>query len=495
MSNASMGFDTTGTHEFTISALLDSDGTPYVGASGTIRFNRRDGLTFDFDIPDSACLGRRPSVEGIDRKSRAAGFYEISRSPSWRGLLANGKEFQLFETSGTTQHVRHFGQVDLPNRRILIGRAAFGLVTLSSTGLLGFQYNTPLSSRYFLAGVPPFHWPEEYEHNSEDGRTYSSRCFTLSRNPLIRVINADKDCGVSDGVWLLSEEATPDDIRTPPDSCQNGRNFLSFLMGRSVQFLWTDRFHDNGDLSRLYYGVFRHVQESLGHEQPLPLCRLKEIATSHEICAKMPALFEKFVAVDKQFNIDFISSPIRAAFDTYADDKLAFGCISLERLAAAHKKHCKSIGCTVDAKKHLTKEQGASIRQALSEKLLELKESLDLPNDVVNFLIDKKIANIHTPPNADSLKEVFTTLGIDLTQSEKLAIQQRNHVFHGSQTMTGTGLKDIESEMKRFDIIRTLVYKAVLRLLNYDGPYMDYGDVDAGKAFSIRVLVRRPQTE
>lgn len=121
----------------------------------------------------------------------------------------------------------------------------------------------------------------------------------------------------------------------------------------------------------------------------------------------------------------------------------------------------------------------------------ELKESLQLSKETVDFLVNKKINNIHTPPNADNLKEVFAFLGIMLASAEKKALDNRNLTLHGNQTMKGISVEEVAAETRQFDILRTLINKATLRLLDYDGPYMDYGNPGTGKPFSVQTLEPR----
>ncbi len=58
--------------------------------------------------------------------------------------------------------------------------------------------------------------------------------------------------------------------------------------------------------------------------------------------------------------------------------------------------------------------------------------------------------------------------------------------------MDGQDLESIEADLKRFDILRTLVNKAVLGLLDYSGKYVDYGDREPGKAHKVTPFVRTP---
>jgi hypothetical protein len=366
-------------------------------------------------------------------------------------------------------------------------------LVLPNDGSLSFFRATARKPRYFISGFQPCPWPDFFEERSNDGTSFrSTGCLTLQAAPLLRVILGN-ECGVPDGAWLVDEGDVPPDICTVPETCSEARRFISFLVGRTVPFLWTDRFTEADHLTRLYYGSPHGFSEVLGSEQSLPLCHLCDVIKySQDICAKLPAMFEKF-PVAKDYDIDFISSPTWSAFDTYADDKLTFVCVSLERLATAHEEFLKKNPHLVpETEEFLTKEQAEALKPVLGAVVKALAPPLQFSSKTVRILVDKKINNIHTPPNADKLKDVFTFLGLALSTDETKAIDFRNRTLHGRRTMKETSLAAVAEETGRSDVLRTLINKAMLRLLDYDGPYMDCGDPAPPKGFSIKVLDKRP---
>jgi hypothetical protein len=51
----------------------------------------------------------------------------------------------------------------------------------------------------------------------------------------------------------------------------------------------------------------------------------------------------------------------------------------------------------------------------------------------------------------------------------------------------------LNAEMQRFDVLRTLIHRAVRALLSYAGPYVDYGAREPGQSYPIRwTSARRP---
>ena len=418
----------------------------------------------------------------------------MPREPAWTGTVAGGKSFRLFATKGESRRELHIGTGGTSDATVLIGQAAYGELVLPNEGPVSFFRATPRKPRYFISGFQPYPWPDCYvERFNEGNSSRSVRCLILQTAPLLRVMRGG-ECGVPDGAWLVDEGEVPPDIRTPPEICDEARRFISFLVGRTVPFLWTDRFTEEYHFTRLYFGSPHGFSAVLGNEQPLPLCHLCDVIKySRDICTKLPAMFEKFRTVAKDYDIDFVSGPIWSAFDTYADDKLTFACVSLERLATAHEKFLKrNPSLAPKTKEFLTPEQAKAIKPVLGAVVIALADPLKLSPEAVRILVEKKINNIHTPPNADKLEDVFTFLGLELSADEKSTIIEfRNRTLHGRRTMKESSLAAVSKETRRFDVLRTLINKALLRLLDYDGPYMDCGAPAPLKGFSIKVLEKR----
>jgi hypothetical protein len=294
------------------------------------------------------------------------------------------------------------------------------------------------------------------------------------------------------GVWLVDEGPAPSAERLPTDAAEDARAFLSFLVGRHLPFYWRDTLQGNDRIQRLYFGALRPHAPVLGNEQPVPLGDVREafsdgVAIGH----RLPPLFARFRAVREDYNFDFVLSPLWTALDGYVDDKLAEACVSLERLATAHADYLKKSGKEKAKVELLTKKQATAVREALTKAADKVADVAFIPPDVLT-IIKNKIGNIHQPPNADKLELVFTHVGITLRGDEERAISNRNRALHGRATLGGLDLAAIAEELKRFNILQTLIHKAVLRLIDYSGPYMDYGDYPEGKAYSVKELSSPP---
>ena len=131
-----------GTHVFPITSLAAPVGDSYAGASGEIRWNPRDGLTFTFRVPSSSGLAGAPTVEGATPWKQGAGFHEVPREPAWTGTVAGSKSFRLFATNGLRT-----GTGGTSNATVLIGQAVYGELVLPNDGPVSYFRATPRKPR------------------------------------------------------------------------------------------------------------------------------------------------------------------------------------------------------------------------------------------------------------------------------------------------------------------------------------------------------------
>ncbi len=486
-----------GTQVFPINHVTLPGCHSYPGATGEIRWSQTEGLTFCMELPHEPDQAAVPQMHGAEPRPRPGQFCEVSTEPAWTGTLADGSEFRLFSPKGTSNTSFTSGAAGPSTRTVLKGRAAFAEVEIPKASPLAFWHESPQCPRFFIAGLHLLPFPHSYDVTYTMGGTYTKRgcmCLILTESPKLQIIPCEK-VAVADGCWMAYEAEAPANMRMPPAACEDARAFISFLVGRNIPFLWTDRFPGGDRLVRMFHGSHRPPANIIGNEQPLPIGVIAD-AFEHgcKIGPQLPALFEKFKQVRAEYNIEFISSPIWTAFDSFTDDKLTHVCVSLERLATAHADWLKAHPDKAPPPEiFLTDVQGKTIRDLFRASLKAVATALGIAPKTVKILDEKRIGNIHETPNADKLKQVFTDLGITLTVEENKTLGNRNRTLHGNATLGGTSLADVAAEMKRFDILRTLISKAMLRLLDYTGPYMDYGDRPTNKGFSIKTMEARPQ--
>ena len=118
-------------------------------------------------------------------------------------------------------------------------------------------------------------------------------------------------------------------------------------------------------------------------------------------------------------------------------------------------------------------KQKEIILSRLRTALKEVSDSEGLTADVAR-IVGKRIDNLFQPTNNDRLVMVFEELGIPLGEAEREAISNRNKSMHGKPTLKdGKDTSQCHDELRRYDILRTLIGRAMLHLLGYDGPYVD----------------------
>ena len=78
-------------------------------------------------------------------------------------------------------------------------------------------------------------------------------------------------------------------------------------------------------------------------------------------------------------------------------------------------------------------------------------------------------------PNSKALEAAFRSTGLELSTFEDECLQLRNVALHGNTAMEDSELISAKTEEHRIGVLRTLIFKAILKLISYDGPYCDYG--------------------
>jgi len=376
----------------------------------------------------------------------------------------------------------------------------------------------------------------------------------LSDSPKLTLFSASALPQKRSSCWLVFETALIPDGECDwytPDVCLAAKSLLSFLCGKRLPFLWTDRFLDDTHVTRTYHGtatVDDFPQADLGY-QPAPLHSLQH---GGAVVADLPSLFTTYLAIREWFDLDWIVGPLWYAINAYLDDKLGLASVSLERFATAHDAFLEGNPDQKRPKeKFLTKQQSKLLRRELSdtvdafakEKGIDLTTSrspavsciidaavdsiarLDdslIPAEAVEVLrsrmreavgradksgklkldetkakiIHRRIDSFAEKTNPDKLTEALEFDGLSVSDPELDAVMKRNDCLHGRRTLGDPdSLDDIRAEVARFDTLRTLINKAVLARLGYRGPYVDYAARPTNGPFPIRNLADELRNE
>ncbi|MBX9785254.1 MAG: hypothetical protein K2X48_18365 [Chitinophagaceae bacterium] len=114
----------------------------------------------------------------------------------------------------------------------------------------------------------------------------------------------------------------------------------------------------------------------------------------------------------------------------------------------------------------------------IKEEALKLKAEKGLDDDLFNMdIIEKNIAKLNAPPNADKLAESFTLLGYNLSGEERKILKDRNTFLHGSF------LKTIDDDLAFREALHVglrvhfLIAVALLKLAGFSGKIINYAEL------------------
>jgi hypothetical protein len=323
------------------------------------------------------------------------------------------------------------------------------------------------------------------------------------------------------------------------------------MCGKRIPFLFVDRFVDGTHLRRTYFGKARiddQPQAALSY-QAVPLQSLQHSAA---IVATLPSLFASYLKMRRWFELDWIVGPLWYATTAYLDDRLGLASVALERFAAAHDAYLEDNPAENRPRgRFLTKPQFRALRTELAnavsafakERGIDLtasrsgavagiiEGSVDAISRIDNFLInpdvleplrakmkgaveranksgklkldetraqiiDQRINSFAERTNPDKLVEALEFDGLSVSEAELEAVAKRNDCLHGRRTLLDPRtLDNIGAEVLRFDILRTLINKAVLARLGYPGLYVDYGERPSQGPFPLKTLADQVNIE
>ena len=246
--------------------------------------------------------------------------------------------------------------------------------------------------------------------------------------------------------------------------------------------MWRDTFHDR-TLTRSYWGNRRNdTSNSVDVSQVIPIFNVAQCFNSEfeSTMKQMPALFCNYKEVRQSHNLDFVLSPLKESFKSYVDDQLALVSVCIERFAAARKRELKRTNPGEPKLRLLeTKKNEKEFRRRLLGSANELiNEFTDLApelRDTALSVVENRIGDMLKPPNSMVLEKAFESVGLELSELEKQYLKLRNRALHGESVLENLKLESIELEQNRVDTLRTLINKAILKLIAYEGTYCDFG--------------------
>lgn len=218
--------------------------------------------------------------------------------------------------------------------------------------------------------------------------------------------------------------------------------------------------------------VLRKLEAAL---PPLPLLYSSGPNLAQGVVGQLPALFATYLRIHGTIDLTFILAPLWSAPDGFITDLLALACISLERLAEEWKHYSHNSGAHPKSKfcsKWQSRKIRSALKKALDDAIIADPQLATAPIEIIEGRIDSQLGQ---QPNADRLIGVFNSIGVKLDDDEKACVKNRNRALHGNRTLLDCGdTGTIDAEILRFDIIRMMIIRAVLSVLDYRGPYINY---------------------
>jgi len=478
-----------GIHLFPLSKVRYRQCESYASARGQLTWSPFEGARFSFEFPDVLPSDQDAFYHPPESLGGAGVVGNFPEEPDWTAQTSDGSEVGIVVINEDKRSEVRWGTDGGGSSFTVEGTVAYAFVNMPKECELSFWHDTPPENRAFMLGFDVCHWPEvesvSFQHNG--GTTERGRgSLTLVEDPRLRLVGAGREHFGQRSAWLcpVGELDAGGDTRWVSEVADDARRLLAFLAGRRVPFLWKDEFVDDDALRRTYYGWHALPRGPSSHLQPVPLGVTCEALThSHEVTPQLPGVFARMRAIREKYDIDWVISPVHQARFSYVDDKLAPASVSLERLRQAHQD---ATGSGKDPKLQ-PEEKGVmdSVRRAVKGVL----EQSSGASAELRANIERNIGGLCRSSNAGKLVQVFADLGIELSGKEVKVIQMRNKALHGSRTLTGSGKgRDVGGELERFETLVTLIHKAILVLLGYEGPYVDYSDRRPGENYPVKYL-------
>lgn len=481
-----------GSHVFPIRHLYDSKNARIEFLSGEVRWSPTAGVTFRFVFSG---WGNAPIGSDALERGELGGTGKISalrRQLDWTAELHNSGRITALDTNPQVSCTSNRTLVASETSTTVSGSIAFLYCNLPIDNEFAFEQLDRHTSRLFATGFNCHRWPEMISVERMLGFGASSSMgrgeVVLSAKNECSVFSAEATHMLKDCVFLSTNEAFPGlDAAVASESGDEFQDFFSFVSGAPTRGFWREWSDVNPKhIHRLYLGwkTEKTIQDREGISQPLPLSGTTE-AFEHcpAVTDRLPSLFENWQKLPDGLRISHYMTPIWLAFDGFWEDRLVLACVAIERFANS----MRNSGLMDGGKPApvVRPDKWSAVRKRLSMTLRELKSSTELADDEFDFL-NRKIDNANQPPNSDNLVWCFEALGLELTQTERKAISHRNRMLHGSKAFNGSPTNDDHNAFaEQFDVLRTLLHKASLAMLGYNGPYVDYGSREDNGNFPV----------
>ncbi len=273
-----------------------------------------------------------------------------------------------------------------------------------------------------------------------------------------RVTDAGRT-GYSGCAWLETSKKLDDGsfIRAAWDLKDLGQ----LVLGEQVDVLWAEFAEGGGRWRRLFCHCRPYLRVS-----PEPMTPTGDPGTTPGLAD----LFDSFRTLADQYRLHEVAEQLLRSNYVYLNDKRRELALTLETLADSHDRAARK------GAKPQPPVPKRAYRKVLPKLRMILRDNLGAHEEGLKILGERLASSLNAPTNQAKHLSFLNGLGMTLTKEEEEAVLGRNPALHGAPFIPlGATPQEVHNEVRACWILRTLLNKAVLRILGYRGPYVDYG--------------------
>lgn len=458
----------------------------FEGARGVLCRGPYQGITFELrSAPVDTPQGPPPE----DFRPPAGMIPMAARPMTILAETESGEPVKLVEAVVDNGYMKASKNGEMiSNVQHYVGHCTSATIILHTDSPLARIDETPSVLRLAVPNLEVPHWPIiDADSTQLPIGDKSKRGIILSQNPELRLM-AGRTVPVGfEDIWVCRENrGSIEEIRSDFDRV---RVLLSALLGRRVNYGWQDIITERDHrLTRTYWG-HRELPRGNGPFGQLVPLQHSRASLDHglAVITQLPMLYQTLKELECDIDLEWILSPLWTTDHVTPDNMLALSCVSLERLAQAYKRRAKRTGTKSPAGQLLAPDQFEPIKRQLIDALMNTSEIASV-DEITAGVLRRKIENMNQT-NVDLLVNLFPALGIDVTVDDKRVIKMRDKCLHGNRSLDRQATdEEFVDEMQRVAKLRTLISRAVLSLLKYRGPFIDYARHDVEKGFFVETI-------
>lgn len=241
----------------------------------------------------------------------------------------------------------------------------------------------------------------------------------------------------------------------------NIKNLASFLLGNNLVHIGYSLLNGNEVIKSVSYSVYNHIFQ-LTQKSAMPPIKFNTQYDWGKFQWLLNNLLGDYLQFEQEFKLDEVLSRYWIALSLPLGVNLPILANALEVLAFYYLKKKNELKTETIPTEEYNKLIGTELL-SLEAKFSNYKDG----NMILN-----KYKNANQRGSSEKINHFFNLLKIEIGKQEKAAINLRNKMIHS--------IRDYSEDDKIFDdlilsrIYQVLFNRTLLKLLNYDGYYIDY---------------------